>query len=388
MNNKVLESNISSACGEYYVLSQLLRNNYVAYLSHGTTQKGWDILVFQNDKSIKIQVKTVQWKESSKTIQGNFEDKDFDILVVVILNRKSKKNKIHSFDSLIIHKDSIKAKKGNKKSLFNENGNICYKNKTISLNTLYAKSNETNFKKYKNKWKTNRRRQMPKTIKFNLILDGKPVRDIEGLQENFCIDDVLAVYENGLLERWLKVRGFDDYSKKINKIKKDDGIIKQLIKIFGIEKSEKEIMEGIYSLSFWNERKIEIEEWLKKDNAVKQIVADYHNGYKTLKQQTIEHKFDMPFLKQSTKEIYKTYFEIFKIDYKYFFYNFLNSVPLMIFAVLMNKNLRKIFLIEESIRADLSNIVDLFKIKETNLNLRNVILKNKLFITDFGVRII
>ncbi len=155
---------------------------------------------------------------------------------------------------------------------------------------------------------------MPKTIKFNLILDGKPVRDIEGLQNNFCIDDMLAVYENGLLERWLKVRGFDDYSKKINKIKKDDGIIKQLIKIFDIEESEKEIMKGIYSLSFWNERKVEIEEWLKKDNAVKQIVADYHNGYNVLKQQIIKHKFDMPFLKQSAKEICDEYLEIFKID--------------------------------------------------------------------------
>jgi len=62
---------------------------------------------------------------------------------------------------------------------------------------------------------------MAKTIKFNLILDGKPVRDIEGLQENFSIDDILLVYKNGLLEKWLKVRGFEDYLKKVEKINKN-----------------------------------------------------------------------------------------------------------------------------------------------------------------------
>ena len=30
-----------------------------------------------------------------------------------------------------------------------------------------------------------------KQIKFNLILDGKPVRTIEELQDNFNLDDIL-----------------------------------------------------------------------------------------------------------------------------------------------------------------------------------------------------
>ncbi len=44
---------------------------------------------------------------------------------------------------------------------------------------------------------------MAKTIKFNLLLDNKPIRTIEELQENFCIDDVLELYENGILQRCL-----------------------------------------------------------------------------------------------------------------------------------------------------------------------------------------
>lgn len=48
---------------------------------------------------------------------------------------------------------------------------------------------------------------MAKTIKFNLILDGYPVRNLEGLQEHFSIEDILKYFRNGLLLRWLKVRG-------------------------------------------------------------------------------------------------------------------------------------------------------------------------------------
>ena len=50
---------------------------------------------------------------------------------------------------------------------------------------------------------------MAKTIKFNLILDDYPVRNLEGLQEHFSIEDMLKYYDNGLLLRWLKVRGYE-----------------------------------------------------------------------------------------------------------------------------------------------------------------------------------
>ena len=54
---------------------------------------------------------------------------------------------------------------------------------------------------------------MAKTIKFNLICDNTPVRTIEDLQNNFSIEDVLDYYRNGLLCRWLKVRGYEEELK-------------------------------------------------------------------------------------------------------------------------------------------------------------------------------
>ncbi len=199
---------------------------------------------------------------------------------------------------------------------------------------------------------------MAKTIKFNLILDEKPIRNIKGLQENFCIDDVLEFYNNGLLQKWLKVRGFDKELKKVESIKDEKSIIIQLIKIFDIEKSEKEIKEASYSLDFWEERKIELEEWNKKDCKVKGIIADYHNGYDVLKGKIIENKEDMPFMKSATKEIVDKYLEIFKIDYEYFFQQFKDDVPCIIYAILMNKNVRELFLENSQIYTELDKFIE------------------------------
>ena len=56
---------------------------------------------------------------------------------------------------------------------------------------------------------------MAKTIKFNLVCDQKPVRTIEDLQNNFSIEDVLSYYHNGLLTRWLEVRGYEEELEKV-----------------------------------------------------------------------------------------------------------------------------------------------------------------------------
>ena len=99
---------------------------------------------------------------------------------------------------------------------------------------------------------------MAKTIKFNLICDDKPVRTIEDLQDNFSIEDVLKYYQNGLLLRWLNVRGYEAEAKKVSEINatEDLEIIKVLIKIFGVEADTQKVEKGVYMLKFLDERKV------------------------------------------------------------------------------------------------------------------------------------
>ena len=102
---------------------------------------------------------------------------------------------------------------------------------------------------------------MAKTIKFNLICDNTPVRTIEDLQNNFSIEDVLNYYRNGLLCRWLEVRGYDEQLKKVKAIRATDSmdIIKELITIFEISCDMKKVEEYIYILKYQVEGQLQNE---------------------------------------------------------------------------------------------------------------------------------
>ena len=93
---------------------------------------------------------------------------------------------------------------------------------------------------------------MAKTIKFNLICDEKPIRTIEDLQNNFCIEDVLNYYNNQLLHRWLRVRGYTAELEAVSAITSDNSmdIIKELIRIFDVVSDEKQIEESVYIFEY------------------------------------------------------------------------------------------------------------------------------------------
>jgi len=201
---------------------------------------------------------------------------------------------------------------------------------------------------------------MAKTIKFNLILDGQQVRCIEDLQNNFCVEDVMRLYQDGLLQKWLKVRGYYDYLQQVEAIKKKDSVIVELIKIFKIEKKENVIKESLYSLEYRKKRETELQEWRETGSKEKKAIGDYHNGYETLKSKVIENKYDMAFMKATAKEISKNYSRLFQLDNTRFYYEFRQDAPLMIYAILMDTKLRDFLLQNEDVSKSLTGT---FKIK-------------------------
>ena len=59
---------------------------------------------------------------------------------------------------------------------------------------------------------------MAKKIKFNLQVNGVGISSLEGLQDNFNIEDIMEHFKSGLLMRWLEVQGLD-LKKYIQKMK-------------------------------------------------------------------------------------------------------------------------------------------------------------------------
>lgn len=76
-----------------------------------------------------------------------------------------------------------------------------------------------------------------KQIKFDLPIDGTKVRTIEELRNHFNTE-ILDLYKNGLLLRWLKVKHYFDYSQAVEKLisaDTDANLLKLLCGIFEID---------------------------------------------------------------------------------------------------------------------------------------------------------
>ncbi len=187
---------------------------------------------------------------------------------------------------------------------------------------------------------------MAKTIKFNLICDKNPVRTLEDLRNNFCIEDVLIYYNNKLLHRWLNVRGYNEQLKEVEAISTTNelDIIRKLINIFEVETDEQKVEENIYILKYKQEEETKLEEYKKMNYEISSIISDYHSEYEELIDTIVENKDNMAQIKSAIKEIATNYKELFILNYKELFYRLLENAPMAIFVMLMNEDMRYCYL--------------------------------------------
>lgn len=192
---------------------------------------------------------------------------------------------------------------------------------------------------------------MAKTIKFNLILDNFPVRNIESLQEHFSIEDMLKYFENGLLLRWLNVRGYEKQYVAVEAIDKSSTkkeIVMALIKIFEVvEMDIADIEKAIGILTYLDEEK-ELNA-IYKENAFakKQIIDDYHSGYMALIDHMEENKENMSLLKADAIQMEREYLGLFKLDYYDLYFRLAESAPKAIYALLTIDTFRYFWLDEK-----------------------------------------
>lgn len=202
---------------------------------------------------------------------------------------------------------------------------------------------------------------MAKTIKFNLILDNYPVRNIEGLQEHFSIEDMLKYFENGLLLRWLNVRGYEKQYAAVEAIDKSlnkKEIVMALVKIFEVVEMEAaDIEKAIGILTYLDEEK-ELNA-IYKENAFskKQIIDDYHSGYSALVVHMEENKDNMAILKADAIQMEREYLGLFELNHDELYFRLLGSAPKAIFAILTRDAFRKFWIGAEASVSIYKNVI-------------------------------
>lgn len=188
---------------------------------------------------------------------------------------------------------------------------------------------------------------MAKTIKFNLILDGASVRDLDGLCENFSIEDMLKYFYNGLLLRWLSVRGYEKQFAAVKAIKSSDkkAVVTELVKIFEVVNLNAADIEKAVSIITYLEEEKELNTIYAENNfAKRQIIDDYHSGYLALVEHMEENEDNMAILKADALQMEKEYLGLFELDNGKLFYRLLEIAPKAIFAILTRDALKKFWI--------------------------------------------
>lgn len=194
-------------------------------------------------------------------------------------------------------------------------------------------------------------------LKTPLRIDGKRISTIEELRENFVLDEVLESYKNGVLQKWLASRGFDE-AEKVEKInfKNNNNILRELIKIFEAEYDEKEINESLKTFAYMEHREERKNEYRESNEKLSDLVNrnielngsifsnnminNYFLEYKTLVDEMISSNEDGEKIIKIFKKILKHYNGIFAMDYKRVFSNCKENRKNVALVMLMNKELR------------------------------------------------
>lgn len=199
---------------------------------------------------------------------------------------------------------------------------------------------------------------MEKTIKFNIYLNGEPIRKLDSLRNNFVVEDILNHFETGQLIKWLEVRGYEKEYEKVSSIDKNKDkyeIIKDLIEIFEVDEMEKDEIDGIINTVKYNdEEKIRNEKYKQMKYRVDVVINDYHQGYGELINNLIVNKDNIPIIKGDIQCLKKNYKKLFVLDnYTLYFKLASNGAWSVVFLMLKEEFVRTFWLNNDIIKNNL-----------------------------------
>ncbi|MCL1993295.1 MAG: hypothetical protein FWG66_10160 [Spirochaetes bacterium] len=184
---------------------------------------------------------------------------------------------------------------------------------------------------------------MTKAIKFNLILDGNPVRNRDDLSNNFNVEDILRAYHNGSLKRWLDTRGMTKESTKLDKISGSDiEIALKLCEIFQAGCTEEQVKQAAYAFELRQKEAEQLEKYNNLKKGKDDIISAYHSNYEDMLNELDEKGNDYSFVKPALKSLHENHSGLYNLDKLLFYNRFIGKRPLIVLAMLANDSFRGI----------------------------------------------
>ena len=88
-------------------------------------------------------------------------------------------------------------------------------------------------------------------------------------------------------------------------------IIRELVKIFGIDDEVTDIERDTYIFTYKKEHEAQLAKYEAQEYKRKFIIDDYHAGYEALLDTIIDNKNDMPKIKAAVQKICEKYYMLF-----------------------------------------------------------------------------
>ncbi|MCR5219551.1 MAG: hypothetical protein K6E31_00950 [bacterium] len=185
-----------------------------------------------------------------------------------------------------------------------------------------------------------------KPIKFFLRIGDELIQNLEDLYNNFHIDKIYKLYQEGILQRWLTVHGIEDkahslleFDKIYHKDDIDEVRAKEFCNIFFTE-SHPDIEYIIQNFKLNEKWKTESELINNKQGDYATHIKAYHHGYEELKNLIVKDALNMPAIRVHIEDLICNYFELFKLDCSTCLDRFADEAPAALLILFANEIIR------------------------------------------------
>lgn len=188
---------------------------------------------------------------------------------------------------------------------------------------------------------------MAKTIKFNLLLGGHPIRTIEDIQNHFHAEDLVDYYYNGLLQKWLKVHNYQQELTKVDLIDSKDPliVIDSLQEIFGLGLTPEEVEKATYIYRYLKTREENLKAYAQVEHSQNEAIEECRQGYlNCINSILVSSGQNAAQIKALISAISSDYRRFFELDYRRVFYLFYEKSALAVMCLLMNPYTRSFYI--------------------------------------------